>query len=72
MPAGHALPAVYHVGGPTGWSDIYYFRAMQSGTQWSPRFALYGDMGNENAVALASLQELAQGGSIDAILHVGQ
>ncbi|ELU15836.1 hypothetical protein CAPTEDRAFT_208627 [Capitella teleta] len=51
---------MYHVGGPLGWSDIFYFRTMPTNTDFSARFALYGDMGNENAVALSSLQELAQ------------
>lgn len=64
--------SVYHVGGPQGWSDILFFRSMRTDPKWAPQLALYGDMGNENAVAMASLQELAQSGSIDAILHVGK
>jgi hypothetical protein len=63
---------VYHVGGPKGWSDIFFFRAMQTNRDYSPTIALFGDMGNENAIALSSLQELAQGGHIDAVMHVGK
>ena len=33
--------------------------------------ALYGDMGNVNAVSLPTLQKEAQSGRYDLILHVG-
>ncbi len=35
------------------------------------RFAVYGDLGNENPQSLARLQEETQKGQLDAILHVG-
>ena len=39
---------MYHVGGPrTGWSDLLSFRALKDGNQWSPRFAVYGDLGEK-------------------------
>ncbi len=44
---------------------------MENRTDWSPRFAIYGDMGNENAQSLARLQQGTQDGTFDAILHVG-
>ena len=62
---------VYHVGSEAGWSDLYTFSAMKSGVDWSPSFAIYGDMGNVNARSLARLQEETQKGHFDAILHVG-
>ncbi|CAG7837424.1 unnamed protein product [Allacma fusca] len=62
---------VYHCGGDMGWSAEFYFRTMQNGTNWSPKFAVYGDMGNENAQSLPRLQREVEMGSYDAILHVG-
>ena len=62
---------VYHVGSPTGWSDLFHFVAMSDKKNWQPTLAIYGDMGNEGAVSLGSLQEEVAKGSIDAILHVG-
>ncbi|CAH1792329.1 unnamed protein product [Owenia fusiformis] len=70
----HLTPGMsykYRCGSELGWSDMYSFTAMQSGTNWSPRFALYGDMGNTNAKSVSWLQQEAQDGNIDAILHVG-
>ena len=43
---------------------------MPSGTNWSPRFALFGDMGNTNAQSISRLQEDTMNGLYDAILHV--
>lgn len=62
---------IYHCGSTDGWSALYFFSAMMNGTDWSPRFAVYGDMGNENAQSLTRLQEEVQRGMYDAILHVG-
>ncbi|XP_074642806.1 acid phosphatase type 7-like [Tubulanus polymorphus] len=61
----------YHVGSSKGWSSVYYFTAMNTGTNWSPKFAVYGDFGNVNAQSLARLQEETQRGHFDSILHVG-
>jgi hypothetical protein len=44
---------------------------MPFGSNWSPRFAVFGDMGNENAQSVGRLQEETQNGKFDAILHVG-
>lgn len=44
---------------------------MPEGTQWAPRFAIFGDMGNENAQSIPRLQEETVLGFYDAILHVG-
>jgi len=62
---------MYRVGSNWGWSDKYTFTAMKSGTDWSPTFAVYGDMGNKNGQSVGRLQELAQDGQFDAVLHVG-
>ena len=44
---------------------------MKQGTNWAPRFAVFGDMGNKNARILGRLQEETMQGHFDAILHVG-
>lgn len=44
---------------------------MPVGPDWSPRFAVFGDMGNINPQSLPRLQEETLIGLYDAILHVG-
>lgn len=61
----------YHCGGEKGWSALYFFAAMKSGQSWSPRLAVYGDMGNIKGRSIPRLQEWAQKGKFDAVLHVG-
>ncbi|KAM6969592.1 acid phosphatase type 7 [Tautogolabrus adspersus] len=62
---------VYHCGSDEGWSDIFFFTALNDSTRFSPRFALYGDLGNENPQSLARLQKETQLSMYDAILHIG-
>ena len=45
--------------------------ALKDGVDWSPRIALYGDLGSVDAKSLSSLQQEVQRGQLDAILHVG-
>lgn len=61
----------YHCGSDLGWSNLFFFRTTPNGSDWSPRIALYGDMGSFNAQSLPRLQKEAQRGMYDAILHVG-
>ncbi|KAL9954279.1 hypothetical protein ACROYT_G041794 [Oculina patagonica] len=61
----------YHVGGYDGWSELFAFNALKSGEDWSPRIALYGDLGSVNAKSIAFLQQEAQEGKYDAFLHIG-
>ncbi len=62
----------YHVGSQNGWSDLFFFKTLPfDSSDWSPRLALFGDMGNANAQSLARLQRETQEGLYDAILHVG-
>lgn len=63
--------AVYHCGSDEGWSDTLTFTALNDSSRFSPRFALYGDLGNENPQSLARLQKETQLGMYDAILHIG-
>ena len=62
----------YRVGSADGWSALYNFNATRNGTEWSPRFAIYGDLGVDNAQSLSKLQKEVQGGQYDAILHIGK
>ncbi|KAM4696394.1 LOW QUALITY PROTEIN: acid phosphatase type 7 [Rhinophrynus dorsalis] len=62
---------VYHCGSAEGWSARFSFRAMQSGSSWGPRLAVFGDMGNDNAQSLSRLQKDTQMDLYDAVLHVG-
>lgn len=62
---------LYHCGSNYGWSSIYSFRTMRIDQSWSPKFAVFGDMGNVNAQSLPRLQEETMQGFYDAILHVG-
>uniref|UniRef100_H3DJ87 Purple acid phosphatase n=1 Tax=Tetraodon nigroviridis TaxID=99883 RepID=H3DJ87_TETNG len=59
--------ATYH----EGWSDVFMFTALNDSSRFSPRFALYGDLGNENPQSLARLQKETQLGMYDVILHIG-
>jgi phosphoglycolate phosphatase-like HAD superfamily hydrolase len=61
---------VYHCGSSQGWSDAFWFKTPPK-TNWQPHLVIFGDMGNENAQSLARIQEEAQRGLYDAVLHVG-
>lgn len=61
----------YHTGGPEGWSDVFWFKSMKTGSDWSPRFAIFGDLGSENGQSIPRLQSEVSRGAFDAILHVG-
>ncbi|XP_055377474.1 acid phosphatase type 7-like [Condylostylus longicornis] len=61
----------YHCGSNLGWSAEFWFKTPRFDSNWSPSFAIFGDMGNENAKSLARLQEDTQRQMYDAILHVG-
>ena len=45
---------------------------LNTGTSWSPRLAIYGDMGATNAQSLPRLINEAGAGKFDAILHIGK
>ncbi|XP_030575500.1 acid phosphatase type 7 isoform X4 [Archocentrus centrarchus] len=66
-----AASYVYHCGSDEGWSDVFFFTALNDSTSFSPRFAFYGDLGNENPQSLARLQKDTQLGMYDVILHIG-
>ena len=45
---------------------------MRDGQDWSPRLAIFGDMGNVNARSLPRIQLEADKGMYDAVIHVGK
>ena len=49
---------------------MYSFRTLMSGESWSPRIAMYGDMGTDGQ-SLPFLKAEALKGNFDVILHVG-
>jgi phosphodiesterase/alkaline phosphatase D-like protein len=62
---------MYSVGSDEGWSPLLRMKTPQVGPDWSPVIALFGDMGNENAVSLPHLQKGALEDAFDMIIHVG-
>ena len=62
---------VYRCGSQLGWSSLFNFFTVADTADWSPRIAVYGDMGSENPQSLPRLQQEAQEGRYDAIFHVG-
>nr|XP_020642838.1 acid phosphatase type 7 isoform X1 [Pogona vitticeps] len=61
----------YRCGSELGWSRPYSFRALLNGSDWSPRFAIFGDMGLLNPQSLPRLQRETEMGLYDVVLHVG-
>ena len=51
---------------------MFSFKTFKSGVDWSPRLAVFGDLGSVNAKSLSYLQEETQMGHFDGILHVGE
>ncbi|CAG2174604.1 unnamed protein product [Oppiella nova] len=62
---------IYHCGSTDGWSPMFRFTAMRNGSDWSPRIAIFGDLGNENAQSIPRLQEEVQRGLYDTVFHIG-
>ncbi|KAL9954282.1 hypothetical protein ACROYT_G041799 [Oculina patagonica] len=60
----------YRCGEDHHWSDVYTFKTLRSGESWSPRIAMYGDMGTDGQ-SLPYLEDEAKQGNFDVILHVG-
>jgi len=61
----------YIVGSNVGWSDVFIMQTLPTGSNWSPHLAMFGDMGNENAVSLPLIQREVDAGHFDAVIHVG-
>ena len=50
---------------------IFHVKCPVEGTNWSPMIAMFGDMGNDNAVSLPYLQREVGEDVYDAVVHVG-
>lgn len=62
----------YHCGSDLGWSDLFYFMNRRyTDVNWSPVFAIYGDMGSENARSIPRLERDVINRKIDVAIHVG-
>ncbi|VDP72954.1 unnamed protein product [Echinostoma caproni] len=62
----------YKCGSADNWSSTFQFRVLPDHANWSPRLAVFGDLGVENAKSLPELKrEVLEFDSFDAILHVG-
>jgi len=61
----------YRCGSDLGWSDTFQFTTVPDDTAWSPRLAVYGDLGNDNAQSLPYLERDVARGMYDAIIHDG-
>lgn len=64
--------AEYHVGSEYGWSPIFRFTALEPRPEGGFIYAVYGDLGNVNARSLGKIQQFAQRGKIDMVLHIGK
>ena len=61
----------YHCGSVLAWSPGYKFTTFPDGFNWSPRLAVFGDLGLINAQSIPQLTKDVKQGMYDAILHVG-
>ena len=61
----------YDVGCDITLSPLFFYKSFPATDDWSPKFAIYGDMGNSNAQSLPRLQRETEAGLYDMILHVG-
>ena len=61
----------YRCGEGNYWSGVYTFRTLRGGESWSPRLAVYGDLGTDGQ-SLQFLQDEVKQGNFDVILHVGK
>ena len=53
-------------------SDLFHFTTMKTGSEWSPKLLVYGDMGKEGgSQSLPSLYKEAASAEYAAVLHVG-
>uniref|UniRef100_A0A834R677 Purple acid phosphatase n=1 Tax=Sarcoptes scabiei TaxID=52283 RepID=A0A834R677_SARSC len=61
----------YRCGSSKGWSETFFFKTFPMFPNWSPRFAVYGDLGNDNGQSFAFLEEQIQMDDYDIVAHIG-
>jgi hypothetical protein len=60
----------YKCGSDEEWSEVFKFKAIKS-DNFSPRLAVFGDLGHENGRSIPQLKTDVKNGLYDAILHIG-
>jgi len=56
----------------SAWSETFLFRTLPSGYEWTPRIAIYGDLGFQNEESLPFLsKDVIEGDMYDVIMHIG-
>lgn len=53
------------------WSETFHFKTFPEGNNWTPRLAIYGDLGHDGE-SIPSLIKAVQNEEIDLIMHVGK
>ena len=61
----------YQCGSPESWSEVKSLKVPDSSETASLTFAIYGDLGLENARSLPYLKKEVEYGHIDGVLHCG-
>ncbi|RWS03557.1 iron/zinc purple acid phosphatase-like protein, partial [Dinothrombium tinctorium] len=63
----------YRCGNDDIWSKMYSFKTIESGEDWSPRFALYGDLGTmaEGGKSIPTLIDHVKANKYDIVFHIG-
>ena len=66
--------AEYQVGSLETQSKMFYFKTFpvyEKPNDWAPKFAIFGDLSNNDGKIFKRLQQEAQNGLFDAIFHTG-
>lgn len=62
----------YRVGSAeSSWSKVFHFKTLPLGNSWSPRLAIYGDLGFQNEESLPFLSKDIEKDLYDVIFHIG-
>ena len=61
----------YRCGSVESWSDVKTLKVLDTSEMSNPTFAVYGDLGWENARSIPYLIKDAEEGRIDGVLHSG-
>lgn len=61
----------YRCGSPESWSEVKSLKVLDSSESASLTFAVYGDLGWENARSVPLLKKDVDYGHIDGVLHCG-
>ena len=62
----------YRVGSAeSSWSKVFHFKTLPLGNSWSPRLAIYGDLGFQNEESLPFLSKDVEKDLYDVIFHIG-